>query len=161
MRALLAVPVAAAFVAAATPSHAQWAAPDSENGRYVFNTVPDGLLRLDTRTGQVSLCGKRAAGWSCQSVPDERAALEGEIARLQNENGALKKELVTRGIPLPGAMRPDTPVASAAPPPGGSAPGLKLPTDAELDRVMSFVEKVWRRLVDMVQTMQRDAERKS
>ena len=33
---------------------AQPSTPDSENGRYSFNAVADGVLRLDTRTGQVS-----------------------------------------------------------------------------------------------------------
>ena len=32
---------------------AQTATPDSENGRYSFNPVADGALRLDTRTGAV------------------------------------------------------------------------------------------------------------
>jgi len=80
---------------------AQTPPPDSENGRYSFNQVPEGLLRLDGRTGQVSLCDKRAAGWSCQAVPDERNALEAEINRLQSETAKLKKELIARGIPLP------------------------------------------------------------
>ena len=89
-----------AFVMLAPGAHAQ-TAPDSENGRYSFNQVPDGMLRLDTRTGQVSLCAKQAAGWSCNAVPDERAALESEITRLQRENGALKKDMLARGLTLP------------------------------------------------------------
>jgi hypothetical protein len=72
---------------------AQPATPDSENGRYSFNPVADGVLRLDTRTGQVSQCSKSDAGWTCNAVPDERSALETEIARLQGENATLKKEL--------------------------------------------------------------------
>src|SRR6266576_3465724 len=62
---------------------AQTATPDSENGRYSFNPVADGVLRLDTRTGQVSQCSRSDVGWACKVVPDERAALETEIARLQ------------------------------------------------------------------------------
>ena len=58
----------------------------SENGRYTFNRVDDGYLRLDTRTGQVSICSRRAVGWSCHPMPDERTALENEIARLQDDN---------------------------------------------------------------------------
>ena len=162
MRRSVLIALTGAFVVVAPQlARAQPAAPDSENGRFVFNTVPDGLLRLDTRSGQVSLCGKRGAGWSCQVVPDERTAFETEISRLQNENGALKKELVTRGIPLPGGSRLDAPVASADPGAGANAPALKLPSDADVDRVMSFVEKLWRRFVDMVGTVQRDMERKS
>ncbi len=139
---------------------AQDAAPDSENGRYSFNQVPDGLLRLDGRTGHVSLCSKRAAGWACLMVPDERTALETEIARLQNETAVLKRELIARGIALPGRLRSDDAAPSAD---GGknNELTLKLPSDAEIDRAMSFFEKIWRRLVDMVQNMQREIERRS
>jgi hypothetical protein len=136
-----------AFTALALPAHAQ-TAPDSENGRYTFSQVADGMLRLDTRTGSVSLCAKKDAGWSCTTVPDERTALESEIARLQRENGLLKKDMVARGLPLPNAVTglPATP---------GDQRELQLkvplPSDAEIDRVMSVFEKMWRRLVEMVQ----------
>jgi hypothetical protein len=125
---------------------AQTAAPDSENGRYTFNQVADGMLRLDTRTGQVSLCAKKDAGFACNTVPDERAALESEIARLQRENGTLKKEMLARNLPLPGGI-------ASAPPGEQRELNLKvpLPSDAEVDRMMSAFEKMWRRLVDMVQ----------
>ena len=121
--------------------------PDSENGRYSFSPVPDGLMRLDTRTGQVSLCARQAAGWACNTVPDERSALENEIARLQRENGALKKDMLARNLPLPGGV-------TGAPQTARERElNLKvpLPSDAEIDRVMSAFEKMWRRLIDIVQ----------
>ena len=136
----------AASVAFAPPALAQ-SAPDSENGRYTFSQVNDGMLRLDTRTGQVSLCAKKDAGWSCNTVPDERSALENEIARLQRENGALKKDMVARGLPLPNSV-------TGLPAPSDQRElqlKVPLPSDAEIDRVMSAFERVWRRLVDMVQ----------
>src|SRR6266566_1761919 len=129
---------------------AQTAAPDNENGRYSFNPVVDGVLRLDTRTGQVSHCSRNDTGWACKVVPDERSALETEIARLQAENATLKKELLARGLPLPGAP--------------GAKPGepeLNLPSDAEVDKVISFLEKVWRRLVEMGRSVQKDVEKKN
>jgi hypothetical protein len=125
---------------------AQTATPDSENGRYSFNPVADGVLRLDTRTGQISQCSRSDVGWACKVVPDERSALETEIARLQGENASLKKELLARGLPVPGV-------------PG--EPELKLPSDAEVDKVISFLEKVWRRLIEMGRTVQRDVEKKN
>lgn len=67
--------------------------PDTENGRYAFTAIADGVLRLDTRTGQLASCHNRIAGWSCYLVPDERAALDAEIGKLQGENLALKSEL--------------------------------------------------------------------
>src|SRR6476660_5756248 len=119
-----------------TIASAQTATPDSENGRYGFSPVADGVLRLDTRTGQVSPCSRSDAGWACKVVPDERSALETEIARLQGENATLKKELLARGLPVPGGSSP-----SGAKP---GEPEFKLPNDAEVDKVISFLERVWR-----------------
>ena len=39
-------------------------------------------------------------------VPDERLALETEIARLQDENATLKKELLAGGLPRVRRVRP-------------------------------------------------------
>ena len=72
--------------------------PAADDGRYTFHRVDDSFVRLDGRTGQVSVCGREATGWACQAVPDERAALEETIGRLQGDNAALKKELLARGL---------------------------------------------------------------
>ena len=140
-------------LAALAAASAQPATPDSENGRYSFNPVADGVLRLDTRTGQISQCSRNNAGWTCKAVPDERSSLESEIARLQGENATLKKELLARGLPVPGVSSP-----SAAKP---DEPELKLPSDAEVDKMVSFLEKVWRRLIEMGTTMQKELEKKN
>ena len=68
----LVVTLSLAAIAAAS---AQTATPDGKNGRYRFNPVPDGVLRLDTQTGEVSQCSRSDAGWACKLVPDERSAL--------------------------------------------------------------------------------------
>jgi hypothetical protein len=86
-------------------------------------------------------------------MPDERSALETEIARLQGENATLKKELLARGLPVPGIPPPPT----ARP----GEPELKLPSDAEVDKVISFLEKVWRRLLEMGRTVQKEVEREN
>ena len=138
------------------PRRAQGATPDSENGRYSFNQTSDGVLRLDSRTGGVSVCVKRAAGWACEAVPDERAALENEIGRLQNENVALKKEMIAKGVPLPSGVK--TPDVAAT---RKDELVLKIPSDAEMEKVMTFFEKMWRRLMEMVQGMQKEMEKKS
>jgi hypothetical protein len=75
---------------------AQSPPPEGADSRYTFHRVDDGYVRLDGRTGQVSMCAQRSVGWACQAIPDERAALEAEIARLQGESAALKKELIAR-----------------------------------------------------------------
>jgi hypothetical protein len=149
---LLALALTLSLADFAAPS-AQTVMPDSENGRYSFNPIADGVLRLDTRTGQVSQCSRSDVGWTCKMVPDERSALETEILRLHGENATLKKELLTRGLPVPGV--PSPPAAK----PG--EPELKLPSDAEVDKVISFLEKVWRRLIEMGRNVQKDVERRN
>ena len=148
----------------------------SEAARYSFFKIQDTFVRLDSQTGQVAQCGHGGSGWSCKLAPDERSALENEIARIQGENATLKKELLARGIELPGNMK-----AEPAPAPGPMAktpepnaeprpvpprdvpqePSVRLPSDAELDKVMNWMEKVWGRLVDMMVKLQRDVQRKT
>ncbi len=134
--------------------------PGSDDARYSFHRIQDSFVRLDGRTGQVSVCGRETAGWACRAVPDERLALEEAIGRLQNDNAVLKKELLAKGLPLPSSVKPDAPVAG-----GGdkakSTETAKTPSAAELDRALGFVEKVWRRLLEIMVEFQRDLQRKS
>jgi hypothetical protein len=136
-------------------AQAQETTGPSDNARFTFHRVQDGFLRLDVRTGQVSQCGSGSNGWFCRVVPDERAALESEIARLTASNTALKKELLARGAPLPEGIKPDPPASKR------SGDDSMLPSDAELDRAMACMEKVWRRLIEMMSNLQRDMQRKS
>ena len=151
---LLAVLVAA-LAFAASAARAQNSQYENEDSRFSFHRAGDGYLRLDGGSGQVSFCTRKPAGWLCQAVPDERAALETEIARLQADNVALKKELLAHNLPLPGAIQPEPPPAKIG------EPRVQLPSDAELNRMMAFIEKVWRRLVDMIVNAQKDILKKS
>lgn len=146
---LFPLPLALVFATLPLTASAQNGAPDTESGRYSFNRVEDGYLRLDQRTGQVSLCGRRTLGWSCHPVPDERAALEEEIARLQRDNALLKKEMLARGITPPGGSLSQAPAAP-------EKPAAKTPSEADLDRAMAVMERLWKRLVEMVQRWQRE-----
>src|ERR1700733_13911724 len=89
------------------PAVAEDATPDTGGGRYMFSKVAEGFLRLDTQTGEVSVCSQRTVGWACQAAPEERTVLENEVARLRTDNAALKKEMLARGLPLPAGTMPD------------------------------------------------------
>jgi hypothetical protein len=143
--------IVAALVLGTSAASAEAGTGEGDDARYSFSPAGDGYLRLDGRTGQVSLCTRQTVGWACRAVPDERSALEGEIARLQGENVALKKELIARHLPLPGTVRPDPPSAPPGPPAPKASPG-----DPELSKVVNFVEKVWRRLVEMIAAVRKD-----
>jgi hypothetical protein len=140
--------------ALAAVAHAQPSSPEGGDGRFTFHRADDGYLRLDGRSGQVSMCNRRTSGWQCQLVPDERIALEAEISRLQADNAVLKKELLSRSLPLPNGMRPDEPGSKS------QVQRPPLPDDAELNRVMAVMEKIWRRMVEMIMSVQRDLQKR-
>lgn len=140
-------------------------APDTENGRYALSPAGDGFLRLDTRTGAVSTCTNSSAGWACYMVPDERAALDAEIGRLQADNDKLKGELAARApsaktdeaLPKSDSLKKPEPKA----PEPKTAEGerkieIPLPSDRDMDRMMAFLERAWRRLIEMANRVQRD-----
>src|SRR5258708_28719158 len=89
-------PIAVAILCLGATGAAAQSVPDTEKGRYTLSPVADGVIRLDTRTGAVSTCTNAGAGWACYAVPDERAALDAEIGRLQPDNEKLKAQLAAR-----------------------------------------------------------------
>ena len=136
--------------------------PDAENGRYALSPVADGVIRLDTRTGAVSTCSNGGAGWACYAVPDERAAMDAEIGRLEADNEKLKAQLAEREPVVTGKIDEPLPKTDSLKKPEPKAADgerkieIPLPSDRDMDRMMSFVEQAWRRLVEMANRMQKD-----
>jgi hypothetical protein len=164
-------------ILAATGGAAAQSVPDNENGRFALSPIPDGVIRLDTRTGAVSTCSNSGAGWACYAVPDERAAYDAEIGRLQAENEKskaefkaelqkLKAELAARApavedkideaLPKSDSLKKAEPKVAE----GERKIEIPLPSDRDMDRVMSFFEQAWRRLVEMANRMQKDVSGK-
>ena len=123
---------------------------DSAGQRFRFSKQGDGVLRLDSQTGQVSFCSARSVGWACQVAPDDRAALDTEIARLQSQVDALNKEIVSLRT---ATVEPPRPPETVPPSKNGE---LKLPSRADLDRAKSFLDDAWRRLVEMIDQWRKD-----
>jgi hypothetical protein len=159
---------AAAFLVVSAPAFAQ-TKPDTENGRYALSPSGDGgVLRLDTKTGTVSTCTNSGAGWACYAVPDERAAMDAEIGRLQAENEKLKAQLAERqdtvagkseeALPKSDPLNKSDSLKKAEPKvaEGGRKIEIPLPSDQDMDRVMSFLERAWRRLIEMANRIQKD-----
>ena len=147
--------------------------PDGEKGRYALSPVADGVIRLDTRTGAVSICTDAGTGWACYAVPDERAALDAEIGRLQADNERsktelekLKAELAAREPTVTGKIEeplPKTDSLKKGEPKvaeGERKIEIPLPSDRDMDRMMSFLEQAWRRLVEMANRVQKDVSGK-
>ncbi|HEY8332514.1 MAG TPA: hypothetical protein VIQ05_01875 [Tardiphaga sp.] len=157
--------LAAALACVASTVQAQ-ALPDIENGRYTLSPIGDGVVRLDTRTGMVSTCTDKGTGWACYAMPDERAALDAEIGRLQKENEALKAQLAAREPVAPGKIDEPLPKQDSLKKPepkvidGTRKLEIPLPSDRDMDRMMAFIENAWRRLIDMAGRIQRDVSGK-
>ena len=155
---------AAALLAAAVAQTAlAQSQPDTENGRYALAPNPDGVvLRLDTRTGAVSTCTNAGAGWACYAAPDERSALDAEIGRLQADNEKLKAQLAGRDGTVAGKTEEPLPKSDPLKKPepkvteGERKIEIPLPSDRDMDRVMAFLEKAWRRLIEMANRVQKD-----
>jgi hypothetical protein len=137
------------------PALADNAMPDNDGGRYTFNKVAEGFLRLDAQTGEVSVCSQRTVGWACQAVPEDRAVLENEIARLRKENAVLKRDLLARGLPLPSGAMPEPPMMPDRNrlPDAGSNP--------DVDRMVAMVGRMWHQLVDAIVRAQKQVLNKS
>jgi hypothetical protein len=156
--------VIAGLLAVATPALAQTDSPAPNAGperhagerRYSFSPSGDGFVRLDSVTGQVSYCAERGVGWACQAAPEERAALESEIARLQDQNAALNQQLAASSAERSDRASPEKwkdhrPL---------DQPLLRWPTGEDVDRAFAFAGQVWRRLVDMMNDIQKDMREK-
>jgi hypothetical protein len=136
----------------ALPQNADTTPPDGPS-RYTFTRVNDGFLRLDNVSGHIAFCSPNSVGWACQMVPEDRAALDKEIARLQDEVTSLKAEVAALREPPP----PPRPPADLAPP-SGRDDAAELREDMARARVA--LEGAWRRLVDMIVNLQKDMMRK-
>jgi hypothetical protein len=161
----IAIAAAIALICCCEVTKAQ-SAPDTDNGRYALSPVADGVLRLDTRTGVVSTCTNSGTGWACYAVPDERTALDAEIGRLQSDNEKLKAQLAQREptvqgkidepLPKQDSLKPAEPKVAE----GERKIGIPLPSDRDMERVMSFLEQAWRRLVEIANRVQKDVSGK-
>ena len=143
------------LAAPALPAWAAEATPESEEGRYTFSKIADGFIRLDMQTGEVSTCSQRTVGWACQAVPEDRAVLENEIAHLRTENALLKRDLISRGLPLPHGTMPEPPVARE------DGRGPRRDGGSDFERMMAFMGRVWNRLVEAIAHAEKQVLNKS
>ena len=123
----------------AVPALAQETVGEVESGRYTMERAGEGFLRLDTRTGAVSFCGQAGGSWACNPVTDDRQALAEEIQKLETENRLLRERVLD--------LEGKTPSAE------GKLPQPKLPSDAEMNQLMTWLETWVRRFLAFVQAL--------
>ncbi|MCA1369340.1 hypothetical protein I6F15_18290 [Bradyrhizobium sp. BRP14] len=115
-------------LALGAPAYAQEPSP----GRYSMQKSETGLARLDTETGEVSLCHEKNGELVCRMAADERAAFERELDLLTKRVEALEKAVKS----------------------GETAVKPSLPDDEEIDRAMSIMERMMRKFMEIVKDLE-------
>jgi lipoyl-dependent peroxiredoxin len=111
------------------------ASAEGDNGRYTIAPLDGGIVKLDTRTGAVTECRRQGEVLNCVLTSDQRQALQDEIDRLSRENAELRSQLSPSAPSAPGN-------------PAKTAPSL--PSDADVDRALSLMERVLRRFKEIM-----------
>jgi len=122
---LIAAIAVAASAASALPAGA-------EPGRYVMEKTEDGFIRMDTDTGEMSICTEKSGQIVCKLAADERAAFQDALDRLEERVSALEER-------------------------AGRA--LAVPSEEEFDRGLDNMEKFFRRFLGIVEEY--DKEKKA
>lgn len=125
--AIAALLIGAGFALAGSAS-----AEDPAPGRYSMQKSETGIARLDTQTGEVSLCQEKEGQLVCRMAADERSALELEIDLLTKRVETLEKAVKS----------------------GESVAKRDFPTDEEIDRTMGIMERMMRKFMDIVKDLE-------
>lgn len=138
------IPLVIAMLLLATPAAAEETTPPA---RYSMTPIEGGALRLDTMTGAVDRCVAEAGVWSCKSLPDEGRALQDEIDRLAAENAELRAKVAASGSDATSAVPGDQ---------IGPSMSFHLPSEAEVDKAMDFMERILKRFKSMAKDLDED-----
>ena len=111
-------------------------APPSGAGRFAMNPVDGGFLRMDTDTGTISHCTKKAAGWACETVPDDYKALQQENEALRRELSQLKRDGQAAGQDAKTDRK------------------FELPSEEEVDKALGQLDKYMRKFKSWIDKQQ-------
>lgn len=132
MRKIIAAAAALGVIAPAATGFAQ----DAE--RYRLEKSESGYVRMDTRTGEMSVCKERSGQLVCTLAADERAAYQDEMENLRDRVDALEARV-------------------AALEQGGEPQAQdSMPSDEEFERSLGLMERFFRRFMDIVRDLEKD-----
>lgn len=103
-------------------------------GRYSMQKTDTGIARLDTQTGEVTLCQEKAGDLVCRMAADERTAYDLELELLEKRVDALEK--------------------AASEPPRALSP--RLPTQEEIDQTMGIMDRMLRSFMGIAKDFGRE-----
>jgi hypothetical protein len=122
----------------------------AETGRYTMTPTKDGVVRLDTETGEVSLCEAVSGQWACHPIEDNSSQMKQRIEQLERENAELKSQLASKG------GSGDQGGAEALPQPDGK---LDIPSEKDVDKAMDFVERMLKRFKGIMEDLRKQEKK--
>lgn len=102
-------------------------AAEADASRFQLERSGDHFIRLDRQTGAMSICQDKDGALACRMAADERAAYDDELDRLSQRVTALEQ---------------------------GGLIQRALPSDAEVDRSISIMERMMKSFMGMVKEFQ-------
>ncbi|WP_417423336.1 hypothetical protein [Hoeflea sp.] len=101
--------------------------------RFTMEKTKSGFVRMDTLTGEMSICREQSGQLVCKLAADERRAFEEALSDLSARVAALEQRLDA-----------DAPAA------------LDIPDDAELDRALGVMKKMMRGFFGMAEDLRKE-----
>jgi hypothetical protein len=108
-----------------------------EADRYRLVKTDSGYIRMDTATGEMSICEERSGQLVCKLAADERAAFQSDIDRLQTKLDDVEGRVAKL------EARP-------------SIPETLLPSDEQVDKGIDIMEKFFRSFMGIVKELDKD-----
>ncbi|MEM0899829.1 MAG: hypothetical protein AAGI92_07755 [Pseudomonadota bacterium] len=107
----------------------------AQEKRYTIERTDDGYVRLDTETGQMSVCEFSGDQLICKMAADDRAAYDANISDLEDRVAALEQRI------------------------GEGGTSSDLPSEDEFEQTMNYMERFMRRFMGIVEDFASDGER--
>lgn len=116
--------------------------------RYTMSPVDGGFVRLDKKSGAMSLCKKDGDAWACKPMSDDQSDLRAEVDKLKAENADLKNEIrrMEEVFGLNGPKQDGKPGDGLPGPQAGKQlPPLKMPSEKDVDGAIDYLEGMIRK----------------
>ena len=130
------------------PLLAAGTASAQESERFHLEKSADGYVRMDTMTGEMSICEEKWGELVCRLTADERTAVQDEIERLQSDIRSLEERIVDVAKLQERVSRLENSVAAKI--------EKTLPTEEDFNKTMSYVERFFRGVIGIVKDLERE-----
>jgi hypothetical protein len=126
-------------------------AQSAEADRYRLEKTPGGYVRMDTQTGEMSMCEEKAGELVCRLAADERKAMETEVERLQTEIADIRDRLEGMKALEDRVAKLESSLAARI--------EQSLPSEEDFDRTMSYMERFFRSFMSIAREFQSDGDK--